>query len=461
MGRYFGTDGVRGVANQELTPEFAYKLGRAGAYLLTKKKARASIVVGKDTRISGDLLESALIAGILSVGADAIRVGVISTPGVAYLTRALLADAGVMISASHNPVADNGIKFFGSDGFKLVDETEERIEDLLDQPDDRLPRPVGAEVGRVRVRDDASAMYATFLENTTRERLNGMKVVLDCANGAAASIAPAVFRAIGANVIPLAVEPDGLNINADCGSTHPNALQDAVVRAGAQLGLAFDGDADRLIAVDETGELVDGDYIAAILSRSLLDAGKLDRKTVVTTVMSNLGFVKAMEALNIGLVQTAVGDRYVIEAMRKGGYILGGEQSGHIIMLQHNTTGDGILTAVQLASVLAETGKPLSELRQIMRSYPQLLANVPVTSKQGWDSNTSIRRAIENVQASLGDEGRVLVRPSGTEPLIRVMVEGPDAAMLEAYVQQIAHAVRSELGALPNEAVPVSPHAIR
>ncbi|MFD0693910.1 phosphoglucosamine mutase [Paenibacillus sp. GCM10027628] len=446
MGRYFGTDGVRGVANQELTPELAYKLGRAGAYLLTKKKARASIVVGKDTRISGDLLETALIAGILSVGADAIRVGVISTPGIAYLTRTLVADAGVMISASHNPVADNGIKFFGSDGFKLDDEMEQQIEDLMDQPDDQLPRPVGAEIGRVWVREDATELYVKFLEATTRERLDGMKVVLDCANGAAAAIAPDVFRAVGANVILLAAEPNGININAACGSTHPSTLQAAVVREGAQLGLAFDGDADRLIAVDETGELVDGDYIAAILARSLLNDGKLDHRTVVTTVMSNVGFVKAMKALNINLVQTAVGDRYVMEAMRSGGYVLGGEQSGHIIMLHYNTTGDGILTALQLAGVLVATGQHLSELRTVMRSYPQLLVNVPVASKVGWDSNPTIRRAIEAVEASLGDEGRVLVRPSGTEPLIRVMVEGPDAALLEAYAEQIAAAIRSEIG---------------
>ncbi|MBD0384208.1 phosphoglucosamine mutase [Paenibacillus sedimenti] len=455
MGRYFGTDGVRGIANQELTPELAYKLGRAGAYLLTKKKARAAIVVGKDTRISGDLLETALIAGILSVGANVIRVGVISTPGVAYLTRTLLADAGVMISASHNPVADNGIKFFGGDGFKLIDEIEEQIEDLMDQPEDQLPRPVGAEVGRVFVREDASELYVKFLQTTTRERLNGMKVVLDCANGAAAAIAPAVFQAIGANVIPLAAEPNGININAECGSTHPNALQDAVVREGAQLGLAFDGDADRLIAVDEKGELVDGDYIAAILARSLLDDGKLDHSTVVTTVMSNVGFFKAMKSLNINLVQTAVGDRYVMEAMRDGGYVLGGEQSGHIIMLHHNTTGDGILTAVQLAGALVKTGQPLSELRTIMRSYPQLLVNVPVESKQDWDSNANIKLAIEGVQASLGDEGRVLVRPSGTEPLIRVMVEGPDAGQLEEYAERIAAVIRSEIGVISNEAVSV------
>lgn len=456
MGRYFGTDGVRGLANQELTPELAYKFGRTGAYLITKQKAKASIVVGKDTRISGDLLESALIAGILSVGATAIQAGVIPTPGVAYLTRTLQADAGVMISASHNPVADNGIKFFGSDGFKLLDELEDQIEDLMDQPDDRLPRPVGADLGRLSVRKDAAEMYAKFLENTASVRLNGMKVVVDCANGAAARIAPAVFSALGANVIPLAAEPDGININANCGSTHPDELRKAVVREGAQLGLAFDGDADRLIAVDETGELVDGDYITAILARSLLDAGKLDRNTVVTTVMSNMGFVKAMRALNVNLIQTAVGDRYVVEAMRKGGYVLGGEPSGHTIMLHLNTTGDGILTAVQLASVLVKTRRPLSELRQIMRSYPQLLVNVPAASKQGWDANVRIKRAIEAVEAELGDEGRVLVRPSGTEPFIRVMVEGPDAALLEEYAERIARVIRSETGLVHPAFHPVS-----
>jgi phosphoglucosamine mutase len=446
VGRYFGTDGVRGVANRELTPELAYKLGRTGAYLLTAMNDRTSIVVGKDTRISGDLLESALVAGILSVGADVIRVGVMPTPGVAYLTRMLKADAGVMISASHNPVADNGIKFFGSGGFKLADEMERQIEDLLDRPGDPLPRPVGSEVGHVLEQADAADLYAQFLTETTCERLDGMKVVLDCANGAAAAIAPEVFRVIGANAVLLAAEPNGININADCGSTHPSALQEAVIREGAQLGLAFDGDADRLIAVDEKGELADGDHIAAILARSLLEVGKLDGRTVVTTVMSNIGFMKAMKSLNIDVVQTAVGDRNVMAAMREGGYVLGGEQSGHMIMLHHNTTGDGILTAVQLAGVMAKTGQPLSKLRSIMRSYPQLLVNVPVASKQGWDRNASIRRAIEEVKSKLGDDGRVLVRPSGTEPLIRIMVEGPDAALLKKYADRLADVIRKEAG---------------
>jgi phosphoglucosamine mutase len=446
VGRFFGTDGVRGVANRELTPELAYKLGRAGAWVLTKRKTGASIVVGKDTRISGDLLESALIAGILSVGVNAIRVGVIPTPGVAYLTRVLQADAGAMITASHNPVEDNGIKFFGNDGFKLPDETEAQIEEIMDRPEDSLPRPAGADVGRILVREVASELYVRFLKETIRERLDGMKIVLDCANGAASGIAPAVFQALGADVIVLFAEPNGENINVNCGSTNPKALQETVVREKAQLGLAFDGDADRLIAVDETGQLVDGDYLVAILTRGLKESGQLDKNTVVTTVMSNVGLVKAMKDLNVNLVQTPVGDRYVMEAMREGGFVLGGEQSGHIIMLNHNTTGDGILTAVQLASVMVKTGQPLSDLRKIMRSYPQLLVNVPVADKHGWNVNLRIKRTIKNVMDSLGDEGRVLVRPSGTEPLIRIMVEGPDAAKLEEHVQQIANVVREELG---------------
>ncbi|MDB5085896.1 MAG: phosphoglucosamine mutase [Bacilli bacterium] len=437
---------MRGVANLELTPELAYKLGRCGAYVLTGEKEQAKIIIGKDTRISGDLLESALIAGILSVGATAIQVGVVSTPGVAYLTRKLQADAGVMISASHNPVADNGIKFFGGDGFKLLDEVEEQIERLLEQQVDGLPRPVGGEVGRLESRADAADLYVHFLTSTIQERFDGLKIVLDCANGAASGIAPAVFESLGAEVVTLFAEPNGVNINVKCGSTHPAPLQAEVVRCGADLGLAFDGDADRLIAVDEQGELVDGDYMIAILGKSLREAGELERGTVVTTVMSNVGFVKAMKAENIALVQTSVGDRYVMEAMLKGGYALGGEQSGHIIMLRHNTTGDGILTAVQLAGIMKRTGQRLSDMRKIMRSYPQLLENVHVASKQGWDSNSQILQTIAEVEALLGDDGRVLVRPSGTGPLIRVMAEGPDADQLTHLVEKITQVVRRELG---------------
>lgn len=444
MGRFFGTDGVRGVANTELTAELAYRLGRAGAYVLTRGKQNAKIVVGKDTRVSGDMLEAALVAGILSVGADAIRVGIISTPGVAYLTRALEADAGVMISASHNPVADNGIKFFGGDGYKLLDKVEEEIESLL-EGDDQLPRPIAEQIGRVVERPDAVDLFEQFLQSTIPNRFDGLKVVLDCGNGAAYRIAPEVFRKLGAEVVVIHGEPNGVNINVKCGSTYPNVVKEAVLQHGANIGLSFDGDADRLIAVDEQGQIVDGDYVMAILGRALKQNGKLQANTVVTTVMSNVGFVKAAKEQGIELVRTAVGDRYVMEAMREGGYTLGGEQSGHIIMLEHNTTGDGILTAIQLTNVLVAEGKPLSELRSIMRSYPQVLENVRVASKDGWEQNEAIREAIRSVEAKLGDEGRVLVRPSGTEPLIRVMAEGPDETIVQEYVTEIANVVREQL----------------
>lgn len=444
MGRYFGTDGVRGIANTELTAELAYRLGRAGAYVLTRGKYNATIVVGKDTRISGDMLEAALIAGILSIGADAIRVGVVSTPGVAYLTRTLEADAGIMISASHNPVADNGIKFFGGDGFKLLDQVEEEIESLL-EGEDQMPRPIAEQIGRVEDRIDAVSLYTAYLKSTIHNRFDGVKVVLDCGNGAASWIAPQVFRDLGADVIAINAQPNGVNINVKCGSTYPDVVKDAVLEHGAAIGLSFDGDADRLIAVDEQGQLVDGDYVMAILGRSLKAAGELPHKIVVTTVMSNIGFVKAAKELGIELVRTAVGDRYVMEAMREGGYSLGGEQSGHIIMLKYNTTGDGLLTAIQLTNVVVAEKLPLSELRSIMRSYPQVLVNVRVTSKDGWEQNQAIQDVISSVEAKLGDDGRVLVRPSGTEPLIRVMAEGPDETIVQEYVDAIANVVRREL----------------
>lgn len=444
VGRFFGTDGVRGVANTELTAELAFRLGRAGAYVLTRGKQNAAIVVGKDTRISGDMLEASLIAGILSIGVHAIRVGVISTPGVAYLTRALNADAGVMISASHNPVADNGIKFFGGDGFKLSDEVEEEIERFL-EGEDRMPRPTGESIGRIEERADAVSLYTDYLQTTISNRFDGLKVVLDCGNGAASKIAPAVFRELGADVIAINDEPNGVNINVKCGSTYPDVIRQAVLEHQAAIGLSFDGDADRLIAVDEQGQLVDGDYVLAILGRSLLAAGELPQQTVVATVMSNVGFVKAAQEMGIRLVRTAVGDRYVMAAMREGGYTLGGEQSGHIIMLKYNTTGDGLLTAIQLTNTLIAEQKPLSELRSVMRSYPQVLVNVRVSSKQGWEQNESIRQAIREVETQLGEDGRVLVRPSGTEPLIRVMAEGPDEPTVQKYVDSIVEVVRREL----------------
>lgn len=434
------------MANTQLTAELAYRLGRAGAYVLTRGKRDAKIVVGKDTRISGDMLEAALIAGILSVGGKAVRVGVVSTPGVAYLTRDLGADAGVMISASHNPVADNGIKFFGGDGFKLSDQEEDEIESLLDG-EDHMPRPVGGDIGRLEDRPDALSRYVEHLRSTVTRRFDGVRVVLDCGNGAAYRIAPEVFRNLGAEVITVNAEPNGVNINVKCGSTYPEVVREAVLKHKAAAGLSFDGDADRLIAVDERGQLVDGDYIMAILGRSLKASGELAHNTVVSTVMSNVGFLKAAKELGIDLVRTAVGDRHVMEAMREGGYTLGGEQSGHIIMLKHNTTGDGVLTAVQLVQVMVAEGKPLSELRSVMRSYPQVLVNVRVERKEGWDQNEAIREAIRRAEEELGDEGRVLVRPSGTEPLIRVMAEGPDEKSVKEYVDRIANVVRRELGA--------------
>ncbi|MEB3103750.1 phosphoglucosamine mutase [Ferviditalea candida] len=446
MGKYFGTDGVRGIANKELTPELAYKIGRCGGYVLTGEVQRPTVLIGRDTRISGEMLESALVAGLLSIGANVVRLGVVSTPGVAYLTRTLEADAGVMISASHNPVEDNGIKFFGRDGFKLTDETELQIERLMDAETDDLPRPVGGMIGTVTDDQDAKYRYAEFLKTTCETSFKGLRIVMDCANGAAYELAPKVFREMGAEVITLAAEPNGLNINDNCGSTHPDHLQKKVVEHGADLGLSFDGDADRLIAVDETGSEVDGDFILAICGEAMNRTGRLKRSTIVTTVMSNIGFFKAAANLGIQVEKTAVGDRYVMEAMRIGGYNLGGEQSGHVIFLDYNTTGDGILTGLQLVNTLVGSDKKLSELKSMMRKYPQILINVKVTDKRKFKDNPVLGEAIDRAELELGNNGRVLVRPSGTESLIRVMVEGPEIEQIESLARQIAGVIRQELG---------------
>ncbi len=445
MGKYFGTDGVRGVANAGLTPELAYQIGRCGGYVLTSEVKQPKVVIGLDTRISGPMLESALVAGLLSIGANVIRLGVVSTPAVAYLTRKLEADAGVMISASHNPVEDNGIKFFGRDGFKLLDETELQIERLLDAEVDELPRPVGGNIGTVTDDKEAKLRYLEFLKSTVSNSFKGCKVVLDCANGAAYELAPKVFHDLGADVIAIGAEPNGSNINDRCGSTHLELLQAEVLKHGAHLGLAFDGDADRLIAIDETGVEIDGDYILSICGNAMNKAGKLNNSTIVTTVMSNIGFFKGIEKAGLRATQTAVGDRYVMEEMRKGGYNLGGEQSGHVIFLDYNTTGDGILTALQLVDTLVQTGKKLSELKMIMRKYPQVLVNVRVADKSKLKDNDVVEQAIRRVEDALGDNGRVLVRPSGTESLIRVMAEGPDKEQVEAYVNEIAQAIQEQL----------------
>lgn len=446
MGKYFGTDGVRGVANTELTPELAYKIGRCGGYVLTRTAAKPKVVIGRDTRISGQMLEAALTSGLLSIGADVIRVGVVSTPAVAFLTQELGADAGVMISASHNPVQDNGIKFFAGDGFKLSDETELEIEALIDAEVDELPRPIGGDVGsRVDSRHFAQK-YVEFLKTTVKSEFSGLKIVLDCAHGSAYELAPQIFKELGAEVITVGAEPDGKNINDGVGSTHPQYLREQVLAHGADLGLSFDGDADRLIAIDELGEEVDGDYILCIIGDRMKREGKLNHDTVVTTVMANIGFFKGAQQIGLKTAQTAVGDRYVMEEMRRGGFNLGGEQSGHVIFLDYITTGDGILTALQLVDTVKQAGKKLSQLKTLMRKFPQKLVNVRVADKSLYQGNTAIEQAVSEVEAELGDNGRVLVRPSGTESLIRVMAEGPEKELVDAYVDRIAAVVKQQLG---------------
>lgn len=444
MGRLFGTDGVRGVANADLTPELAFQLGRIGAYVLTNLQPGSRIVVGKDTRISGDLLETALTSGILSMGVDVLRLGVISTPGVAYLTKHLRANAGVMISASHNPVEDNGIKFFGGDGFKLLDNIEDRIEQLLNEPNDHLPRPIGSDVGRL-YDEPAAETYIRFLLSTVSHDFANLHIVLDCANGAASAIAPEVFRRLGAKVTVIHADPDGVNINVGSGSTNPHIVQRAVLANDADLGLSFDGDADRLIAVDATGQVVDGDYVMAICAVAMKQQGTLTDDKLVATVMSNLGFVKAMETQGIDVVRTAVGDRYVMERMRQDRAVLGGEQSGHIIFLNHTTTGDGVLTALQLVQVVTASGKPLADLRKVMVRFPQILENVRVSDKYAWRENAQIQTALKRGEDTLGSDGRVLVRESGTESIVRVMAEGPDEMVLRQVVSDIVEVVEREL----------------
>ncbi|MGP6361019.1 phosphoglucosamine mutase [Streptococcus dysgalactiae] len=448
MGKYFGTDGVRGEANVELTPELAFKLGRFGGYVLSQHETeRPKVFVARDTRISGEMLESALIAGLLSVGIEVYKLGVLATPGVSYLVRTEKASAGVMISASHNPALDNGIKFFGNDGFKLADDQELEIEALLDAPKDTLPRPSAEGLGTLVDYPEGLRKYEKFLV-TTGTDLSGMTVALDTANGAASVSARDVFLDLNAEIAVIGEKPNGLNINDGVGSTHPEQLQELVKETGADLGLAFDGDSDRLIAVDETGEIVDGDRIMFIIGKYLSEKGLLAHNTIVTTVMSNLGFHKALDKQGINKAITAVGDRYVVEEMRHSGYNLGGEQSGHVIIMDYNTTGDGQLTAIQLTKVMKETGKSLSELAVEVTIYPQKLVNIRV-------ENSMKERAMEvpaiaNIIAKMEDEmagnGRILVRPSGTEPLLRVMAEAPTDAEVDYYVDTIADVVRTEIG---------------
>ncbi|MCM3671949.1 phosphoglucosamine mutase [Mesobacillus maritimus] len=446
MGKYFGTDGVRGVANSELTPELAFKLGRFGGYVLTKDQDRPKVLIGRDTRISGHMLEGALVAGLLSIGAEVMRLGVISTPGVAYLTKALGAQAGVMISASHNPVADNGIKFFGPDGFKLSDEQELEIEELMDLPEDQLPRPVGANLGQVNDYFEGGQKYLQYLKQTVDEDFSGIHVALDCAHGATSSLAMHLFADLDADISTMGASPNGLNINDGVGSTHPEALAGFVKEKGADVGLAFDGDGDRLIAIDENGQVVDGDQIMYICAKYFNEKNRLKQNTVVSTVMSNLGFYKALENVEIKSVPTAVGDRYVVEEMKRNGYNLGGEQSGHIIFLDYNTTGDGLLTGLQLVNIMKVTEKRLSELAAEMKKFPQVLVNVRVVDKHHVTDNLKVSEVIKQVEEEMNGNGRILVRPSGTEPLVRVMAEAPTEEQCREYVNRIVAVVEAEMG---------------
>ncbi|TKD67505.1 phosphoglucosamine mutase [Pseudalkalibacillus hwajinpoensis] len=447
MGKYFGTDGVRGIANTELTPELAFKLGRLGGYVLTKNTEKPKILIGRDTRISGYMLEGALVAGLLSIGAEVMRLGVISTPGVAYLTKALSAQAGVMISASHNPVGDNGIKFFGPDGFKLLDAQEEEIEALIDSEEDQVPRPTGSDLGIVSDYFEGCQKYLQYLKQTVDEDFSGLHIALDCAHGATSSLAAHLFADLEADISTIGTNPTGTNINDGVGSTHPETLAEFLKEKNADVGFAFDGDGDRLIAVDENGEIVDGDEIMFICAKFMKDQKRLRHDTVVSTVMSNLGFHKGMEEAGVTSLQTKVGDRYVMEEMRKEGYNLGGEQSGHIIFLDHITTGDGMLSALQLANIMKVTNKSLSELAGEMKKYPQSLVNVKVTDKTKVDSNDKIQETIQKVESDMNGEGRILVRPSGTEPLVRVMAEAPTKELCDEYVDRVVKMVEQELGA--------------
>lgn len=449
MGRLFGTDGVRGVANSELTAELAYKLGQAGAYVLTAEtKHVPKILVGMDTRISGDMLEAALVAGICSVGAEAICLGVLPTPAIAYLTRLYKADAGVVISASHNPAEFNGIKFFNNMGYKLPDATEERIEAIILEQAEELPRPTGKDLGFKSIIESAKDDYEAFVKKSIDGNLEGLKIAIDCANGAAFEVAPVTLFDLGAEVSVINNDPDGININKGCGSTHLGELQKFVVESGADLGLAFDGDADRVLAIDEKGNTIDGDQIMAIIGLELKKKGKLAKDTIVATVMSNLGFDIMAKREGLRIEKTKVGDRYVLEEMLNKGYVLGGEQSGHIIFLEHNTTGDGLLTGVQLAKVLKDSGKKMSELAGVMQILPQVLKNAKVSNanKHSYMEDEVIARMCKELEEEFHGEGRVLIRPSGTEPLVRVMIEGKDQEYISKRAVELVKVIEERLG---------------
>ncbi|SFE04479.1 phosphoglucosamine mutase [Peptostreptococcaceae bacterium pGA-8] len=441
MGRLFGTDGVRGVANSELTPELAFKLGKAGAAVLKKENQRPVMVIGKDTRVSGDMLESALTAGILAVGGNVIKVGVVPTPAVALLVKHYKADAGIVISASHNSFEYNGIKFFNGDGFKLDDEIEEKIEDLILSEVDPNLHKTGDAIGRcLEAEDDALKLYEDFLISTMDKKLDGMKIVLDCANGAAYETAPAVYRRLGADVIVIGDEPDGININDKIGSTHPEKLQQAVVENRADIGLAFDGDADRLIVVDEEGNIIDGDKVICLCARMLKEEGLLSGNLVTGTVMSNIGFHKFCEGIGAAVEVTGVGDRYVLESMLETGGVIGGEPSGHIIFLNYTTTGDGTLSSLQFVKTLLASGKKPSELSKEVELFPQVLENARVSNdnKKIFMEDEQVKKAIKAIEDELEGQGRILIRPSGTEPVVRVMLEGRDISRIHELAVELA-----------------------
>lgn len=441
MGKLFGTDGVRGVANVDLTPTLAFKLGMAGATVLKKSSRRPVFVIGMDTRISGDLLENAITAGILSVGGNVIKVGVVPTPAVALLARHYGADAGIVISASHNPFEYNGIKFFNGDGFKLDDSIEEKIEKLISEHDIKIKTTKGDEIGKcIDGSQDALKFYEDFLADTMDRNLKGLKVVLDCANGASFQVAPDIYRRLGADVTVIGNDPDGLNINDNIGSTHPEKLQQKVVEAGADIGLAFDGDADRLIVVDEKGMVVDGDKIICLCAKMLKDSGELVDNRVTATVMSNIGFHKFCEKNGISVDVTKVGDRYVLESMLETGCIIGGEQSGHIIFLNHTTTGDGVLSSLQFLKILLDSGEVLSELAKEVELFPQVLENARVANKNKelFLQDGEILKEIAKVENAVRDDGRLLIRPSGTEPVVRVMIEGKDIELIHKLAVDLA-----------------------
>ncbi|MDF2699131.1 MAG: glmM [Haloplasmataceae bacterium] len=436
MKKYFGTDGIRGVANLTLTPELSFKLGRVLGHVLKNNNNNVNILIGRDTRISGELLEHALISGLLSIGAHVMRLGVVSTPAVAYLTKSLNASAGIMISASHNPYPDNGIKIFGSNGYKLTDEVEIEIERLIDS-EDTLERVINEKVGVVENYFEGLHKYLAFLQKTVNNSFENLKIAIDCANGATSNLAPHLFVNLGAEVLLINNTPNGTNINVNCGSTHISSLQKFVLEKGADLGLAFDGDGDRLIVVDNLGEVIDGDYLLYIIGKYLKETGKLKQDTIVTTVMSNIGFFKAISDIGIQSVKTNVGDRYVLEEMLKNDFTLGGEQSGHIIYLDYCTTGDGLLTAIQLINILVEKNQKLSELKQGMKTYPQVLKNINVNDKHAVLKNEELLILIKRIENDLGTNGRILVRASGTEQLVRVMVEAENNEICEKHANEV------------------------